>query len=150
MIEFKNVIKQYPNGFRAVDGLSMVIPDSEICVLIGPSGCGKTTSMRMVNRLIEITSGQILIEGRDNRDVPVEELRRKIGYAIQQIGLFPHMTILQNVGIVPRLLNWDEDRIRARVDELLDLVGLDPTSTAINIHVNCQVVSNNVSVWPGH
>jgi osmoprotectant transport system ATP-binding protein len=126
MIEFKNVIKQYPNGFRAVDGLSMVIPDSEICVLIGPSGCGKTTSMRMVNRLIEITSGQILIEGRDNRDIPVEELRRKIGYAIQQIGLFPHMTILQNIGIVPRLLNWDEDRIRARVDELLDLVGLDP------------------------
>lgn len=126
MIEFKNVVKQYPNGFRAVDGLTMVIPDSEICVLIGPSGCGKTTSMRMVNRLIEITSGQILVEGRDNRDVPVEELRRKIGYAIQQIGLFPHMTILQNVGIVPRLLNWDEDRIRARVDELLELVGLDP------------------------
>lgn len=126
MIEFKNVVKQYPNGFRAVDGLSLTVPVGEICVLIGPSGCGKTTTMRMVNRLIEITRGQIMIEGRDNRDVPVEELRRKIGYAIQQIGLFPHMTIAQNVGIVPRLLNWDEDRIRTRVDELIELVGLDP------------------------
>lgn len=126
MIEFKNVVKQYPNGFRAVDGLNLTVPVGEICVLIGPSGCGKTTTMRMVNRLIEITRGQILIEGRDNRDIPVEELRRKIGYAIQQIGLFPHMTIAENIGIVPRLLNWDEDRIKTRVNELIELVGLDP------------------------
>lgn len=126
MIEFVNVVKQYPNGFRAVDNLSLKIPAGEICVLIGPSGCGKTTSMRMINRLISITGGQILIEGRENTDIPAEELRRKIGYAIQQIGLFPHMTISQNIAIVPRLLGWDESRIRARVDELLKLVGLDP------------------------
>ena len=126
MIEFKHVVKQYPNGFRAVNDLSLRVPDGEICVLIGPSGCGKTTSMRMVNRLIAITSGEILIDGRDNGDLPEEELRRKIGYAIQQIGLFPHMTVSQNVAIVPRLLKWEEERIRHRVDELLQLVGLDP------------------------
>jgi len=126
MIEFKQVVKQYPNGFRAVNNLSLHVPDGEICVLIGPSGCGKTTTMRMVNRLIEITSGEILIEGRDNGDMPEEELRRKIGYAIQQIGLFPHMTVSQNVAIVPRLLKWEEDRIRRRIDDLLVLVGLDP------------------------
>ena len=126
MIEFDNVVKQYPNGFRAVDGLSVTVPEGEICVFIGPSGCGKTTTMRMVNRLIPITSGRINIEGRDNRDIPAEELRRKIGYAIQQIGLFPHMTIFDNVAVVPRLLNWEEDRIAKRVDRLLGLVGLDP------------------------
>ncbi|MFW5696263.1 MAG: ABC transporter ATP-binding protein, partial [Phototrophicaceae bacterium] len=125
MIEFKEVVKEYPNGFRAVDELNMVIPDGEITVLIGPSGCGKTTSMRMINRLIPITKGQILIDGRDINEMPVEELRRNIGYAIQQIGLFPHMTVYENIAIVPRLLNWEEDRIRHRVDELLDLVGLD-------------------------
>ncbi len=126
MIEFDNVVKQYPNGFKAVDGLSVTVPEGEICVFIGPSGCGKTTTMRMVNRLIPITGGRINIEGRDNRDIPAEELRRKIGYAIQQIGLFPHMTIFDNVAVVPRLLNWEEDRIAKRVDRLLGLVGLDP------------------------
>ncbi len=126
MIEFDNVVKQYPNGFKAVDGLNLNVPEGEICVFIGPSGCGKTTTMRMVNRLIPITSGRITIEGRDNRDIPAEELRRKIGYAIQQIGLFPHMTIFDNVAVVPRLLNWEENRISKRVDRLLELVGLDP------------------------
>jgi osmoprotectant transport system ATP-binding protein len=126
VIEFNNVVKQYPNGFRAVDNLNLTIHEGEICVLIGPSGCGKTTSMRMVNRLIDITSGEILINGQPNTELPVEELRRQIGYAIQQIGLLPHMTILDNIAIVPRLLNWDETRIRQRVDELLELVGLDP------------------------
>ncbi len=126
MIKFNNVVKQYPNGFRAVDNLSLTIHEGEICVLIGPSGCGKTTSMRMVNRLIDITSGEILINDQPNTELPVEALRRQIGYAIQQIGLLPHMTILENIAIVPRLLNWDEDRIRRRVDELLELVGLDP------------------------
>ncbi|NDJ60028.1 MAG: ATP-binding cassette domain-containing protein, partial [Chloroflexi bacterium] len=96
------------------------------CVLIGPSGCGKTTSMRMVNRLVSITSGEILINGQPNTEMPAEELRRQIGYAIQQIGLLPHMTVSDNVAIVPRLLKWDEERIRRRVDELLELVGLDP------------------------
>lgn len=126
MIEFKNVAKQYPNGFRAVDNLSFSVPEGEICVLIGPSGCGKTTSMRMINRLIDITSGEIRINGQPNTELHVEELRRQIGYAIQQIGLLPHMTISDNIAIVPRLLNWDEARIRERIDDLLDLVGLDP------------------------
>ncbi|MAU12996.1 MAG: glycine betaine ABC transporter ATP-binding protein [Anaerolineaceae bacterium] len=126
MIEFKNVVKQYPNGFRAVDNLNLLVHEGEICVLIGPSGCGKTTSMRMINRLIDISSGEILINGQPNTELPAEELRRQIGYAIQQIGLLPHMTISDNIAIVPRLLKWDEDRIRTRVDELLDLVGLDP------------------------
>jgi osmoprotectant transport system ATP-binding protein len=126
MIEFNNVVKEYPNGFRAVNNLNLQIPDGEITVLIGPSGCGKTTSMRMINRLISITGGEILIDGRDNRELAAEELRRKIGYAIQQIGLFPHMTVLENIAVVPRLLKWEESRIRRRVDELLELVGLDP------------------------
>lgn len=126
MIEFKNVVKQFPSGFRAVDNLSMIVHEGEICVLIGPSGCGKTTSMRMVNRLIDITSGEILINGQPNTEIPAEELRRQIGYAIQQIGLLPHMTVAENIAIVPRLLKWDDSRIRRRVDELLELVGLDP------------------------
>jgi osmoprotectant transport system ATP-binding protein len=126
MIEFINVIKDYPNGFRAVDNLNLRVPTGEICVLIGPSGCGKTTTMRMINRLISITKGQILIEGRDINELPAEELRRKIGYAIQQIGLFPHMTVSQNIAVVPRLLGWEEARIRRRIDELLTLVGMDP------------------------
>lgn len=129
MIEFKNVVKQYPNGFRAVDDLNLMVHEGEICVLIGPSGCGKTTSMRMINRLISISSGEILIKGRPNDELPVEELRRQIGYTIQQIGLLPHMTISDNIAIVPRLLRWDNNRISQRVDELLDLVGLDPDIT---------------------
>jgi osmoprotectant transport system ATP-binding protein len=126
VIEFQNVVKRFPDGFQAVKGLDVTVHDGEICVFIGPSGCGKTTSMRMVNRLLSITEGKIMVEGRDNRDFPAEELRRKIGYAIQQIGLFPHFTVLDNIAVVPRLLGWDEDRIRKRVDQLLDLVGLDP------------------------
>ncbi len=129
MIEFKNVVKQYPNGFRAVDNLNLQVHEGEICVLIGPSGCGKTTSMRMINRLISITSGEILINGQPNTELPAEDLRRQIGYAIQQIGLLPHMTVADNIAIVPRLLKWDESRIRPRVDELLELVGLDPDIT---------------------
>lgn len=127
MIEFKNVTKQYPNGFRAVDNLNLFVPEGEICVLIGPSGCGKTTSMRMVNRLTSVTKGEILINGQPNAELPVEELRRQIGYAIQQIGLLPHMTVGENIAIVPRLLKWEETRIRKRIDELLELVGLDPS-----------------------
>ncbi|MCB9436596.1 MAG: betaine/proline/choline family ABC transporter ATP-binding protein [Anaerolineales bacterium] len=126
MIEIRNVSKIYPNGFRAVDGLSLSIPKGDLVVFIGPSGCGKTTTMRMINRLIAISTGEILIEGRNNQEIPAEELRRNIGYAIQQIGLFPHMTVSQNIATVPRLLEWDEGRIRRRVDELLELVGLDP------------------------
>jgi osmoprotectant transport system ATP-binding protein len=112
-----------------VDGLSLEVPAGEICVLVGPSGCGKTTAMRMVNRMTEITSGDILLDGRSVRDRQPAELRREIGYAIQQIGLFPHLSVAGNIATVPRLLGWPKERIRARVDELLELVSLDPHET---------------------
>jgi osmoprotectant transport system ATP-binding protein len=127
MIEFKQVSKTYPGSDHpVVNDLSFEVPEGEICVLVGPSGCGKTTSMRMVNRLIEITEGEILIDGEPNTAMSGTQLRRKIGYAIQQIGLFPHRTIAYNIGTVPNLLGWDKDRIKNRVNELLDLVGLSP------------------------
>jgi osmoprotectant transport system ATP-binding protein len=126
-IEFRDVTKTYPGQAEpAVDGLSLTVPAGEICVLVGPSGCGKTTAMRMVNRLIDITSGDILLDGSSVKDRRPAELRRTIGYAIQQIGLFPHHTVAENVATVPRLLGWDKQRIRARVDELLDLISLPP------------------------
>src|SRR5215212_7131132 len=127
MIEFRGVSKIYPGSERpVVNDLSFEVLDGEICVLVGPSGCGKTTSMRMVNRLIEITEGEILIDGEPNTNLSGTQLRRKIGYAIQQIGLFPHRTIADNIGTVPNLLGWDKSRIKSRVDELLDTVGLAP------------------------
>jgi osmoprotectant transport system ATP-binding protein len=127
MIEFKNVSKTYAGSDTAVvNDLSFTINDGEICVLVGPSGCGKTTSMRMVNRLIEPTKGEIIIDGEKNTSLSGTQLRRKIGYAIQQIGLFPHRTIANNVATVPNLVGWDKDRTTGRVDELLDLVGLPP------------------------
>jgi osmoprotectant transport system ATP-binding protein len=127
MIEFRGVSKTYPGSDRpVVNDLSFEILEGEICVLVGPSGCGKTTTMRMVNRLIEPTEGEILIDGEPNTAMSGTQLRRKIGYAIQQIGLFPHRTIAENIATVPGLLNWDRQRIRERVDELLELVGLDP------------------------
>jgi osmoprotectant transport system ATP-binding protein len=127
MIEFKGVSKTYPGSDRpVVNDLSFEILEGEVCVLVGPSGCGKTTSMRMVNRLIEPTEGEILIDGEPNTSMSGTQLRRKIGYAIQQIGLFPHRTIATNIATVPSLLGWEKGRIRARVDELLELVGLDP------------------------
>jgi osmoprotectant transport system ATP-binding protein len=127
MIEFKQVSKTYPGSDNpVVTDLSFEVPEGEICVLVGPSGCGKTTTMRMVNRLIEITDGEILIDGEPNTAMSATRLRRKIGYAIQQIGLFPHRTIADNIGTVPHLLGWNKGRIRDRVDELLELVGLSP------------------------
>jgi osmoprotectant transport system ATP-binding protein len=129
-LEFRNVTKRYPGGTApAVNDLSLKVPAGEICVLVGPSGCGKTTAMRMVNRMIDITGGDILLEGRSVRDRPPAELRREIGYVIQQIGLFPHQTVGQNIATVPRLLGWGKARIRARVDELLELVSLDAHET---------------------
>ena len=126
MIEFRDVSKTYPGSDRpVVNDLSFEVPEGEICVLVGPSGCGKTTTMRMVNRLIEPTAGEILIDGEPNTAMSGTGLRRKIGYAIQQIGLFPHLTIAENISTVPSLLGWDKQRIRRRVDELLELVGLD-------------------------
>jgi len=126
-LEFRKATKQYPGASTpAVDGLSLDVPAGEICVLVGPSGCGKTTAMRMVNRMIDITSGDILLGGRSVKDRDPVDLRRNIGYVIQQIGLFPHHTIGENIATVPRLLGWDKARITARIDELLELVGLDP------------------------
>jgi osmoprotectant transport system ATP-binding protein len=126
-LELKGATKRYPGQDRpAVDHLTLTVPAGEICVLVGPSGCGKTTAMRMVNRMIEITEGDILLDGRSVTERRPAELRREIGYAIQQIGLFPHLTVADNIATVPRLLGWDKERIRARVDELLQLVSLDP------------------------
>jgi osmoprotectant transport system ATP-binding protein len=129
MIEFRGVSKTYPGSERpVVNALSFEVPEGEVCVLVGPSGCGKTTSMRMVNRLIEPSEGQILIDGEPNTSMSGTQLRRKIGYAIQQIGLFPHRTIAENIGTVPGLVGWEKNRIKSRTEELLDLVGLDPAN----------------------
>jgi osmoprotectant transport system ATP-binding protein len=129
-VEFRHVTKRYDAGQKdtpgAVNDLSLEVPAGKICVLVGPSGCGKTTSLKMVNRLIEPTSGQILIDGVDAATRDVTELRRGIGYVIQSTGLFPHQTIGENVAVVPRLLGWAAPRLRERTDELLGLVGLDP------------------------
>ena len=141
-VEFDHVSKVYgPVSARAgragqapppgaVNDLSLAIPAGAICVLVGPSGCGKTTSLKMVNRLIEPTSGRILLDGVDAATREVTDLRRGIGYVIQQIGLFPHQTIVENVGTVPRLLGWPAARIKERSEELLGLVGLDPAKYA--------------------
>lgn len=125
-IEFKNVTKRYPGQQTpAINDLSLTVPAGAICCLVGPSGGGKTTAMKLINRLIELTDGDILIGGKSINSVDVTTLRRDIGYVIQQVGLFPHMTIAGNIGVVPTLLGWSKDRIRSRVDELLDLVRLD-------------------------
>ena len=126
-LEFREVVKRYSGQARpAVDHLSLEVPAGEICVLVGPSGCGKTTAMRMVNRMTEITAGDILLDGRSVKNRKPAELRREIGYVIQQVGLFPHQTIGQNIATVPQLLGWDKQHIRERVDELLEMVALDP------------------------
>ncbi|GHD65408.1 osmoprotectant ABC transporter ATP-binding protein OsmV [Jeongeupia chitinilytica] len=130
MIELKNLCKQFvqKNGqpFNAVDNVNLVVPEGEICVLLGPSGCGKTTTMKMINRLIEPTSGQVLINGEDTAGIDTVSLRRNIGYVIQQIGLFPNMTIEDNIMVVPRMLGWDRKRCRERARELMSMVALDP------------------------
>jgi osmoprotectant transport system ATP-binding protein len=125
-IILEQVRKQYPDGTVAVQALSLDIPAGEVVVLVGPSGCGKSTVLRMINRLIEPTAGRILLGGDDVAGQDRVSLRRRIGYVIQNVGLFPHHTIHANVGTVPRLLGWPRRRVAARVDELLDLVGLDP------------------------
>jgi osmoprotectant transport system ATP-binding protein len=123
MITFEHVSKRYPET-TAVDDISFEIGDGEVVILVGPSGCGKTTTLRMINRLIEPTSGVIRIDGKPTSEQNVNSLRRTIGYVIQQTGLFPHLTIAENVATVPKLLGWDKARTRKRVEELLDLVGL--------------------------
>jgi osmoprotectant transport system ATP-binding protein len=127
MIRLEHLTKAYPGQARpAVDDLTLDVPAGEIVVLVGPSGCGKTTTMKMINRIIEPTSGRILLDGEDVTTADPDQLRRRIGYVIQQIGLFPHQTIAQNIGTVPRVLGWDRRRIAERVDELLETVRMDP------------------------
>ncbi|MFD7688486.1 ABC transporter ATP-binding protein [Streptomyces sp. NPDC059781] len=126
-IELESLTKRYPGGaLPAVDNVSMDIREGETVILVGPSGCGKSTLLKMINRLIEPTGGRIRIGGEDVTDMDPVRLRRKIGYAIQASGLFPHMTVAQNIALVPRMLRWPTPRVRARVEEMLDLVGLDP------------------------
>lgn len=126
MIELIDVVKQFPGGASpAVDRLSLSIPRGALVALVGPSGCGKTTTLKMINRIIEPTSGRIVIDGVEADSRPAHMLRRSIGYVIQQIGLFPHRTIAENIATVPELMEWDKGRIGERVDELVELVGLD-------------------------
>ncbi|MBL8741231.1 MAG: ABC transporter ATP-binding protein [Myxococcales bacterium] len=125
MIELAALTKRYDER-AAVDGVSLTVERGEVLALLGGSGSGKTTTLKMINRLIEPTSGTVRVDGRDTREQPAHELRRSIGYVLQEIGLFPHMTVAENVGITPRLLGWDKARIAARVRELLALVELEP------------------------
>ncbi|MBW6468836.1 MAG: ABC transporter ATP-binding protein, partial [Coriobacteriia bacterium] len=129
MITLRDVTKSY-GEVTAVDRVSFEVPSGEVCVLIGPSGCGKTTTLRMINRLIEPTSGTIEIDGRDIMDSRPEELRRHIGYVIQSVGLFPHLTVAENVATVPKLLGWERRRYEPKALELLDIVGLPPAEYA--------------------
>ncbi|MFC3285213.1 ABC transporter ATP-binding protein [Litchfieldella rifensis] len=125
MIELLNVSKVFGEE-RAVDGISLTVASGELCVLVGTSGCGKSTTLRMINRLIEHSGGQILIDGHQIRSFNAQVLRRRIGYAIQSTGLFPHWTVARNIGLVPRLLKWAPARVEARVTELMELLGLEP------------------------
>jgi len=130
MIRFDDVTKVYPDGARAVDGVSFTIDEGECVVFVGPSGCGKTTTLKLVNQLLAPTSGRIFVGGQDIAARDPIALRRGIGYVIQDVGLLPHMTVIENVGLVPRLLGWPRPRILERARELLDLVGLPPVEFA--------------------
>ncbi len=126
-IRLEKLTKRFPGQAQpAVEELSLEIPEGEIVIFVGPSGCGKTTTMKLINRLIEPSSGRIFLDDEDVTTVHPDQLRRRIGYVIQQIGLFPHMTIAENIATVPKLLNWDKARITRRVDELIETVGMDP------------------------
>jgi osmoprotectant transport system ATP-binding protein len=128
MIRLERVSKTYADGPTAVTELSLDVRRGELCVLVGPSGCGKTTTMKMVNRLIDPTGGRVLLDGEDVAGINPVQLRRRVGYVIQNVGLFPHVKVGDNVATVPKLLGWDKARTRRRVEELLDLVGLDPST----------------------
>ena len=130
MISFEDVSKRYGDDSYAVENFNLEVGEGELCVLVGPSGGGKTTILRMVNRMVEPSSGRVLVDGRDVAKVDRVELRRRTGYVIQQAGLFPHLKVADNVASVPRLLGWDRARTQARVNEMLDLVGLSPAQFA--------------------
>lgn len=130
MIKLENLTKHFSQKhgqtFKAVDNVNLNVPEGEMCVLLGPSGCGKTTTLKMINRLITPSSGTILINGEDTSGMDTVTLRRNIGYVIQQIGLFPNMTIEENITVVPRMLGWDKARCKTRAEELMDMVAMDP------------------------
>jgi len=130
MIELRGVRKQYPGGHVAVGDLTLTIPAATTVALVGPSGCGKTTTLKLINRLVAPTAGQIVIDGQDTARMEPIALRRGMGYVVQEAGLFPHMTVADNVALVPQLLGWPEARRQARVAEMLAFVGLDPRTHA--------------------
>ena len=150
LIRLENVSKSYGAGSEpAVRNLTLEVMRGEVLVLVGPSGCGKSTTLRLINRLIEPTSGRMFIDGEDVTEANPSELRRKIGYVIQQVGLFPHRTIAENIATVPQLLGWSKEKISARVDELLELVSMDPETYRDRTRRNFPVVRRKELVLPG-
>jgi len=150
LIELRNVTKIYPGQtVPVVKDLTLKIEEGETCIFVGPSGCGKSTILRMINRMIEQTSGTILINNKDIRETDPDRLRMGIGYVIQQIGLLPHRTIAENIAIVPRLYGWDKERIRKRVDELLELVDWTLMKQGQSIRLSSAVGRCRGLVWPG-
>ncbi len=147
-VEFKNVTKRFVGmSHPALDDVSLTIDEGELVCVLGTSGGGKTTLIKLINRLHDVDSGQVLVEGRDVSTVDPVELRRGIGYVIQQIGLFPHMRVGENIATVPRILKWDRARTAARVDELLDLVGLDPGEFRDRGPLSSRAASSNAWAW---
>ena len=149
MIRLDGVTKQYESGAVAVDHLTLDVPEGEICVLVGPSGCGKTTTLRMINRLIEPTSGRIFIDGDDVTHVDPVQLRRRIGYVIQHVGLFPHQTVGDNIATVPKLLGWDRGRVVGPGRRAARPRRASTRSTATATPTSCRAGSGSGSAWPG-
>lgn len=152
MIELKDVTKVYKSeegDVKAVDGVTMEVGEGEICVFLGPSGCGKTTLLRMINRMIEPTRGTIRVNGQDIQQMDPYQLRRSIGYVIQQTGLFPNMTVEQNVTVVPRLLGWDRVKIKDRYNELMDMMGLNPDEYRDRYPWELSGGNSSASAWRG-
>ncbi|BAS15944.1 carnitine transport ATP-binding protein OpuCA [Arthrobacter sp. Hiyo8] len=148
MIKFENVTKAYPDGTVAVDGLNLEAPTGKLTILVGPSGCGKTTSLRMINRLIEPTSGTIYLDDQPTSGMDAALLRRRIGYVIQHAGLFPHRTIVDNVATMPVLLGESRQKARMKALELMERVGL-PRASPSATRGNCPVDSSSAWAWPG-
>lgn len=149
-IQLENLTKLYPgNPNPAVENVSMDIRAGETVIFVGPSGCGKSTTLKMINRLIEPTSGRIRIGDEDVTDMDPVKLRRKIGYAIQSSGLFPHMTVADNIALVPKMVGWSKRKVKDRVEEMLDLVGLDPGSSTAATRASSPAASSSVWAWRG-